>query len=250
MTSTNPKLISDPALCEPFINGRETGRLLYDLGAMISLFNPALLDSKILDFGAGSCWITESIAKMGHKITAFDIHPNLKGCIDGRANADARLDQSLIDHAIGDGHEMPFANATFGHLLCYDTLHHMRDFDRVFYEFSRVLKPGGRAIFVEPGAEHANSLETKEFLKLKAHDPTWIERSIVLEDIDTCARRAGFSELKLVPLPHANDLLKMPLSDWLSFRNGSRSLTLAVTKYLLEVNYNQRVVFFCDKLKL
>src|SRR5258706_12642173 len=138
---------------------------------MISLLNPTLLDLAILDFGAGSCWITESIARMGQKVTAFDIHPDLKDCIEGRANADARLDQSLIECATGDGHKMPFPDASFGHLLCYDTLHHMHDFDRVFCEFSRVLKPSGRAIFVEPGAKHASSPETIEFLKMKTHDP-------------------------------------------------------------------------------
>src|SRR6267142_2772686 len=132
MLSPSPRLISDPTLCEPFSNGRQTGRLLFDLGTMISLLNPTLLDSVILDFGAGSCWITESIARMGQKVTAFDIHPDLKGCIQGRADADARLDRSLIQYATGDGHKMPFADASFGHLLCYDTLHHMHDFDRVF----------------------------------------------------------------------------------------------------------------------
>jgi len=81
----------NPALCEPFLNGRQTGRLLHDLGAMISLLNPEMLSRPILDFGAGSCWITESIAKMGYEVTAFDIHTDLAGCIEGRVNADARI---------------------------------------------------------------------------------------------------------------------------------------------------------------
>ena len=75
----NRDLISDPSLCEPFNNGRETGRLLYDLGAMISLLNPAMLSSPVLDFGAGTCWITETIAKMGQQVTAFDIQSNIEG---------------------------------------------------------------------------------------------------------------------------------------------------------------------------
>ena len=33
------------------------------------------------------------------------------------------------------GHAMPFDAGVFGHLLCYDTLHHMDDFTRPFPEF-------------------------------------------------------------------------------------------------------------------
>ena len=56
---------------------------------MISFLNPAISNSVVLDFGAGSCWITEFIARMGIRVTAFDIHRNLEGCINGRASADA-----------------------------------------------------------------------------------------------------------------------------------------------------------------
>ncbi len=116
---------------------------MHDLGAMISLLNPEMLSRPILDFGAGSCWITESIDKMGYEVTAFDIHTDLAGCT------------SLINYKTGDGHAMPFASDSFGHLLCYDTLHHMHDYGKVFSEFSRVLHPGGRAVFVEPGEAFA-----------------------------------------------------------------------------------------------
>src|ERR1700674_908899 len=110
--------------------------------------------------------------------------------------------RSLINYVSGDGHDMPFDDATFGHLLCYDTLHHMRDYDQVFREFHRVLKTGGRAIFVEPGAGHSTSPGTQAFLKTMAHDPTWIERDVVLEEINVCATAAGFAPLGILPCQH------------------------------------------------
>jgi SAM-dependent methyltransferase len=243
----NRDLISDPSLCEPFNNGRETGRLLYDLGAMISLLNPAMLSSPVLDFGAGTCWITETIAKMGQQVTAFDIHSNIEGCIGGRVRADARLDASKINFNTGDGHCMPFEADTFGHLLCFDTLHHMHDYPKVFSEFFRVLKSGGRAIFVEPGAKHSTSPETVAFLKVMAHDPTWIERDVVLEEIDRCAKAAGFAELTVVPLQHPSDFMKFPLHVWNEFRRGHAELRHAVAERTAATNYDQRVVFHCDK---
>jgi ubiquinone/menaquinone biosynthesis C-methylase UbiE len=246
-SNTHRELVSNPALCEPFLNGRQTGRLLHDLGAMISLLNPKMLSRPILDFGAGSCWITESIAKMGYEVTAFDIHGDLAGCIEGRVNADARIDPSLINYKTGDGHAMPFANDSFGHLLCYDTLHHMHDYGKVFSEFSRVLQPGGRAVFVEPGARHSQSRETIEFLKLKAHDSTWIERDVVLEEINKCATRAGFSDLMVVPVQHPMAPSTFTLRNWSKFRRGNLRLRLGFARKMAVVNYDQRVVFYCDK---
>lgn len=248
MTDVNSRnLVMDPSLCEPYINGRDTGRLLHDLGAMLSLLNSDMLSSPILDFGAGTCWISETLAKMGQQVTAFDIHSDLGKCINGRAAADARLDASKITFSTGDGHAMPFEAETFGHLLCFDTLHHMHDYPKVFSEFFRVLKPGGRAIFVEPGAKHATSPETIEFLKVMAHDPTWIERDVVLEEIDRCANLAGFAELTIVPLQHPCDFMKFPLHVWNEYRRGHAELRHAVAERTAATNYDQRVVFHCDR---
>lgn len=241
-------LVTDPTLCEPFNGkGRNAGRLLHDFGAMLSLLNSDLLSFPTLDFGAGSCWITESIAKMGQEVVAFDIHGNLGPCIAGRVNSDARIDPGLISHQQGDGHDMPFHNETFGHLLCYDTLHHMHDYDRVFKEFARVLKPTGRAIFVEPGAIHSKSPETISYMKTMTHDPSWIERDVVLEEINRCAHNARFDELMIVPMQHPVDLMKFTLEVWSEYRRGHSELRTAVADRLANTNYNDRVIFYCDK---
>jgi SAM-dependent methyltransferase len=236
-------------LCEPFHNGRETGRLLHDIGAMISLLDTAMLSEPILDFGAGSGWITETVARMGHTVTAFDIHGDLAACIEGRANADSRVDPALISVATGDGHAMPFEEGSFGHLLCFDTLHHMHDYDKVFSEFARVLKPGGRAIFVEPGARHSTSPETIAFMKEKAHDPSWIERDVVLEDIDAISRRSGFSGLTTVPLQHPSRLRTFSVGRWRNFRRGSPWARFLFGARMASTNYYGRVVFFCNRIR-
>jgi len=142
----------------------------------------------VLDFGAGTGWISELLARMGLQTVAFDLHNSLEACLIARIKADSRIDQSLISYAHGDGHVMPFEPCAFGHVLCYDTLHHMYDYAKVFDEFYRVLQKGGRGIFVEPGARHSSSPQTIEFVEAqKKHDPSWIERDVVLEEIDKIA---------------------------------------------------------------
>lgn len=238
-----------PAVTEPFAVGRATPRLLFDFGVMASLMKPALLDQLVLDFGAGTGWVSEFCARMGLQTVAFDIHGNLQSCLENRALADTRVNPALLSFAQGDGHAMPFEAGEFGHFLCYDTLHHMHDYPKVFGEFFRTLRSGGRGIFVEPGARHSSSPETVAFVEAqKKHDPTWIERDVVLDEIDQIARVAGFiGGLSIVPMMHPLALQEYSMESWTRFRAGSETERLKLTDHLAAINYWERVIFYVDK---
>ena len=239
----------DPSLIEPFGAGRNAGRLLFDVGLMVSLLNENLINRPLLDFGAGTGWVSEFFVRLGISTVSFDIHQDLESCISNRMNADERLDTSIWRFKQGDGHKMPFENETFGHICCYDTLHHMHTYPLVFEEFFRVLSPGGRAIFVEPGARHSQSKETIAFLESqKKLDPSWIERDVVLNDLDLIAKSAGFnSGVRVVPTPHPLALQEYSMLEWNAFRNGDKNLREQLTNNLSKLNYDERVIFFVDK---
>jgi len=235
---------------EPFSSGRAAGRLLFDFGVMVSSFKQDALEYPILDFGSGTTWVSEFCARMGFQTVSFDINGDLiDACIKERVASDCRVNPSLLSVEQGDGHAMPFESNTFGHLLCYDTVHHMHDYPKVFSEFYRVLKPGGRAIFVEPGARHSKSPETIAFVEfMRERDPTWIERDVVLEEMDQFAKDAGFqSGISIIPMPHPLALQNYTLSDWQSFRAGDVMQRLRFTDQLADLNYWDRVIFFADK---
>lgn len=241
--------VAAPTATEPFTAGREASRLLFDFAVMASLLKPSALESPILDFGAGTGWVSEFCARMGFKTVAFDIHGNLQECLENRARADSRIDERLLSFAHGDGHAMPLESGIFGHLLCYDTLHHMHDYPKVFSEFFRVLQGGGRGVFVEPGARHSTSPETIAFVEAqKRNDPDWIERDVVLEEIDQIARDAGFDAgLSIVPMPHPLALQTYSMVEWTRFRNGNIHERLRMTDQLASLNYWDRVIFMIDK---
>lgn len=242
-----------PPILEPFQAGRPNGRLIADVGAMLSLLKPVVLDVPVLDFGAGTGWISEFCARMGLDVVAIDIQPELGTCLELRADADRRIDSSRIRYAIADGHRMPVADSTFGHVLCFDSLHHMRDYPTVFAEFHRVLTPGGRCIFVEPGARHSTSPETIAFVESqKSHDPEWLERDVVLDDIDAIARDAGFGAgIRVAPFPLMirGALEDYTIEEWRRFREGCQDLRTAHCDLLAEINFSDRVVFFADRAR-
>jgi SAM-dependent methyltransferase len=238
----------NPTLLEPFAVPRSVGRLLFDFGVMLTCMSPRPSEAPILDLGAGTGWITELLARMGRRVVAFDIHGDLEGCLQHRIDADLRIRPELMSYEHGDAHAMPFADGTFSHVFCYDTLHHMHDYARVFGEFARVLEPGGRAVFVEPGARHSSSPETIAFVRTqKAHDPTWIERDVVLDEIDGHARAAGFAGLVVRPMPHAEAALEFSLPEWRAYREGDATSRLRFAEDLAHINYNERVIFHCDR---
>ena len=237
------------ATIEPFSSGRAAPRLLFDFAVMASLLKPSVLEEPVIDFGAGTGWISEFCCRMGLQVVSFDIHENLQACLENRVLVDRRIDGRLLSFAHGDGHCMPFESGVFGHLLCFDTLHHMRDYSRVFLEFFRILRKGGRGIFVEPGARHSSSPETIAFLKAqKNRDPNLIERDVVLEEIDKIARDAGFKKgLSIIPMPLPANFLEYSMDDWKQFRAGATLQRLKFTNQLSSINYYERVIFYVDK---
>ena len=102
---------------------------------------------------------------------------------------------------------------------------------------------------MEPGARHSTSPETVAFVKAqKKHDPTWIERDVVLDEIDQIARTAGFKAgLSIVPMPHPAALQTYSMDSWTSFRQGDEHQRIRLTDNLATINYWDRVIFFVDK---
>lgn len=241
---SNPQFIPEK---EPFDAGRSAFRLLFDFGIMLSCFRDGLENKQVLDFGAGTAWVAEWLNRIGYEVTAFDINKDLPRIGQMRVASDKRVNPNAIHFRCGDGHQMPFASESFGHICCSDSLHHMHNYPQVLSEFYRVLIQGGRAIFVEPGAVHSISNETIDFLeKCKKDDPAWIERDVVLDEIYQISQGCGFRQMKIRPslLP---DMCEYDFQTWKIFLKGNSILELEYLNLLKMFNYQSRVVFYLDK---
>jgi ubiquinone/menaquinone biosynthesis C-methylase UbiE len=72
------------------------------------------------------------------------------------------VENKALDHVMMANLEaLPFPDKSFDIVICRDVLEHLEDPHRVFREFARVMRPGGRAIFLTPNALNYVSLVSR-----------------------------------------------------------------------------------------
>jgi len=239
---------NNPALSEPFKVGRDESRLLFDVGIAFSCIKKNPFNNKILDFASGTGWISEWLNRMGSDIVACDIFKNFASVGKQRFSLDKRLNRDLINFVLCDGGNLSFKNHSFANIICFDSLHHMKDYSKTLREMYRILIHGGRAIFIEPGAKHSKSKETIEFLATHKErlGPDWIERDVILEEIFQISQHCGFHEMKIKPFLFPS-MIDYSFEEWAQFRNGNLDLTESYLTQLKDFNCNSRVCFYLER---
>ncbi len=241
--------IMAPFGAEPdIVVNRDVSRLLFDFSLLLSCIKKTK-NLNVLDFAGGNGWVSEYLNRAGFDVSAFDINPGIVHCIEERIQADARVEPNRLHTAVCDGHNLDiYKDGYFGNIVCFDSLHHMHDFEAAFKEMFRVLEPGGRASFAEPGAKHAESEETKQFIqRYKANDPNWLEKNVVLDEINETICKIGFHPLRIKPFLIPS-MVDYSFYEWKKFNRNYRGQKDYIS-LLLAFNYNNRVVFYIDKPK-
>jgi SAM-dependent methyltransferase len=228
--------------------GSSASRLLFDFSIAISCLLRGTANNKILDFACGSGWTTELLNKLGYDVYAFDSNASAVEAAKERVRLDKRIDPDRCHFWVGNGHELDFPNEHFGNVFCFDSLHRIADYEKVFREMHRVLWIGGRAVFVEPGSQHSKSPETIQFLRDHANGDDWIEKDVNLEEIFNLARRVGFTQMKIKPflLPST---VEFSYVDWLHILenpSGSENLIRELRRFAWE----DRVIFHMTRVSL
>lgn len=92
----------------------------------------------VLDIASGDCAIAELVAPRARSVTCLDLSPTLLGA--GRRRLS---DLAHVRFRKGDMHALPFADASFDHVLLLVCLCYADDPAKVIAEAARVLRPGG-----------------------------------------------------------------------------------------------------------
>lgn len=98
----------------------------------------------ILEVGASFGWGCRHMAKRGCKVTALDVTNYLTA-----ADLYFEEDGCYYDRLMSDMSVLPFKDQTFDVIFSHSVIHHCKDLDKLFAEFLRVLRPGGRVVALQ-----------------------------------------------------------------------------------------------------
>ena len=168
-------------------------------------------NSRVLELGCGSGWASEWMARLGFKVTALDINDDMLELGRERMVACRRAFPETpmsVDFVTGDAEALDFEDESFDAVYCLNALHHIPDIPKALAEIHRVLKKGGRFLFLEPGEGHAEAEVSKR--EMEEHGVT--EKDIIIDELEAWARQAGFVQFALVP--SLDPLTSISLDRW------------------------------------
>ncbi len=169
---------------------------LFDFAIASNLLAPRP-DDRVLDFAAGTCWATELLCRLGVRTVSIDLSVEMMRRGRERLATDARLVfRGEAAFVAARGQALPFGDGSFDGVLCMNALHHLPSYVEGLREIHRVLRPGGRVVFSEPGTAHA----VQPLSAFRMRDEGVIEKNVSLPMIRRLAFEAGFSCMRVVPL--------------------------------------------------
>jgi ubiquinone/menaquinone biosynthesis C-methylase UbiE len=127
-----------------------------DLRAVAALLQGAK-DARVLDLGCGAGHVSYVAARYAASVVAYDVAPQMLAVVEEEAK---RRGLANITTRHGAAEALPFADAGFDFVLSRYSAHHWQNFRAGLQEAARVLKPSGRAIFMDTIAPASPLLDT------------------------------------------------------------------------------------------
>jgi ubiquinone/menaquinone biosynthesis C-methylase UbiE len=143
-----------------------TGKDLQTLAAEVATTPGA----KVLDMGCGAGHASFAVAPQAGAVVAYDLAPQMLATV-----AAAAVERGFANIATqhGAAESLPFDAASFDWVISRLSAHHWHDVPRALTEVRRVLKPGGRVIFIDiAGSDHPlldTHLQAVEVLRDGSH---------------------------------------------------------------------------------
>ena len=148
-----------------------------------------LSTARVLDLGCGGGHVSYRAAPHVAEVVACDI---TRPMLDAVAAAAAERGLSNITVCEAAAEALPFAAGSFDAVLCRFTAHHWQDLEAGLREARRVLKPGGRAVFIDTVAPANRVLDSHLQAMELLRDASHVRNYSTAELISALAR-AGFA---------------------------------------------------------
>ena len=237
------RVVSDPTplMSKPFAFLHETPQMLENLGLLLGGLELGRTMT-VLDFGAGTCWLSRILAQLNCQPICCDASPT---ALDIGRRLFAEL--PLIGTAVFapqflrfDGRRLDLADRSVDRIVCFDAFHHVPNPAEVIAEFGRVLRPGGIAGFSEPGRRHSQTAQSQ--YEMRNHRV--LENDINVDDIFALAQPAGFTDLTLSVLSD----MRMSLAEHRTLlgQGSSEALRASLWNHTYNAMHN-RAIFFLHK---
>src|SRR5262249_13955854 len=183
----------DHHLAKPFSQVEETPTLLASVAVLLQALRltPGMA---VLEFGAGSGWLSRFLTQMGCRMILLDVSPTALAIAREHYRRQPLIGQAPEPEFLSfDGRRIDLPDGAVDRIVCFDAFHHAPNPRTMIREFARVLGPGGIAGFVEPGPRHADAPRSQ----FEAHTYGVVERDVDVHDVWRVARASGFADLRM-----------------------------------------------------
>ena len=135
--------------------------------------------ARVLDYGCGGGWSSAKLRARGACVTGLDISVTRLSEAQGHLPENSHGPRVALLQCAGEG--LPFVDDCFDAVFGKQVLHHL-ELDVAIPEIARVLRPGGKAVFLEP-LIHNPFLET--YRRLTPHQRSATEKALSMCDLQT-----------------------------------------------------------------
>jgi SAM-dependent methyltransferase len=181
--------MNSPQMRKPFADPLESVEISAGIAAILSGLN-LFHGARVLDFGAGTCWLGRILAALGCEVTSCDVSE--KALELGRRIA---YEQGIAMKfaRLSGADRLPFEDGAFDRVVVFDAFHHCSDQLAMIREFARILGEDGIAAFHEPGPHHSRTAQSQ--FEMRTHDV--IEGDIEVGDLIAEGEKVGFVDAML-----------------------------------------------------
>jgi SAM-dependent methyltransferase len=141
----------------------------YERPATLSLL-PELQGKRVLDAGCGPGAYAEWLAERGAEVVAIDVNEKMVRHARQRLGDRARVVHANLEQPLDF-----LEDAWFDLVVSPLVMDYLREWEKVFGEFYRVLKPGGHLVFSmeHPYIKYADHQESSNYFVIERVEYTW-----------------------------------------------------------------------------